>query len=174
MERVHRHVWFTGKNLINILTELPNYGIGRLVTRRRWTMLFPENEPCYLKVTRVKIDCTRPELDQGQVWGELTYRGYKREDLEIQVGAWWKKEWELIRKADEEEFCKFTPKPEHFHVAPSHARMPPLLEAMVLKQRADKGIRVDPDDLPLLDLEIRKTYRHRAYQLASQELIGEY
>ena len=93
--------------------------------------------------------------------------------MEVQIGAWWKREWELIRKTDEEEFCRFTPKPEHFHAAPTHAHMPPLLEAMVRKQREDRGAKAT-DDPPLLKLEIKQSYRHRAYQIESQKLVGEY
>ena len=100
--------------------------------------------------------------------------GYKREGLEALIGAWWKKEWELIRKTDEDNFCKFTPKAEHFHEVPTHAPLPPLLKEMVLKERENRGLKVDPEDPPLLELRIRKTYRHKAYQMEGQKLIGEY
>ncbi|XP_033630782.1 28S ribosomal protein S34, mitochondrial-like [Asterias rubens] len=174
MAAVHRHTWHTGKNLFSILTELPNFGVGRIVTRRRWVQMYPKEEPSYYKITRVKIDCTRPDLDQGEVWGECTYRGYSREGVSVSIGAWWKREWELIRKTDEEEFIKFTPKAEHFHAAPNYVRLPPLLEAMAKKQLDDKGVKVDENDPPLLKLQVNKGYRYNFYQIEGEKSVGEY
>lgn len=53
-----RYVWQTGKNLFEILNQLPNFGVGRIVTLGRWQHFTPER-PSYYKITRVKLDCSK-------------------------------------------------------------------------------------------------------------------
>ncbi|XP_071501628.1 small ribosomal subunit protein mS34-like [Diadema antillarum] len=173
MAVAHAHPWRTGKSLFDILTQLPKFGVGRVVTRTRWQHLWPD-QPSYYRITRVKIDCESLNLGQGEAWGIPTVKGYSSDGIEVRIGAWWKREWRLIRKSEEEEFCAYTPKETDFHQVPTKVPMPPLLAAMMKEERTSKGLPpLGEEGKPLLlDIGIRGGYRNRAFQIPEDELVG--
>lgn len=170
MAGVHAHPWRTGKCLFDILNQLPNFGVGRIVTRTRWQHLRPDT-PSYFRITRVKVNCESPNLAQGEAWGEPTMLGYSRDGMEVKIGAWWKREWKLIRKSEEDEFCAYTPKETDFHAVPNHAPMPPLLAAIIKEEKQARGEEVEE---PLLfDINPRNGYKHRGYQIPGAGVVGQ-
>lgn len=167
----HMHPWRTGKNLFDILSALPNFGVGRIVTRGKWEHDFPSSEPCYFKITRVKVDCTQPNLDKGEAWGIPTMRGYSRDgNNEANIGSAWKREWKLIRKSEEDTYCAFSPKETDFHRVPTHTTVPPLLAEMVKREKASQGLEVEEGPM-LMKLKIASGLRNRAYQIADEVLL---
>ncbi|XP_001178245.1 28S ribosomal protein S34, mitochondrial [Strongylocentrotus purpuratus] len=167
---VHAHPWRTGKSLFDLLNQLPNFGVGRIVTRTRWQHWRPD-QPSYIRITRVKVDCESLNLGQGEAWGIPTMRGYSRDGMEIKVGAWWKREWKLIRKSEEDEFCAYQPKEEDFHQVPNKVAMPPLLAAMLKEEGVIKGTEVE--EPLLLDIKTSRGYRHRGYQVPGANVLGK-
>ncbi|XP_070579472.1 small ribosomal subunit protein mS34-like [Ptychodera flava] len=168
-KEIFEKFFFTGKNLFNICTECHRLGVGRVVTRRRWNLLYPE--PSYYVITRVRIDCGRPNLDGGRIWGKLTWRGYPQ-DGEVMIGAAAKKEWSLVRKSEEKEFCHYNADPiKDFSLAPSETDMPPLLKAMVIQQRQKLGVSTDEE--PKLKVKVRKGTRYRVLQAEDIEELQQ-
>ncbi|XP_077980696.1 small ribosomal subunit protein mS34-like [Glandiceps talaboti] len=168
-KEIFEKFFYTGKSLFNICTSCPRLGVGRMVTRKRWNLLYPE--PSYYTITRVRIDCSRPNLDSGRIWGVLTWRGYK-DDKEVYLGAAVKREWILVRKSDEEEFSRYTPDPiKDFTVAPSYGKLPPLLKAMVLHQQGKLGMITEEE--PKLKLNVVTGSKSRVLQESDVERIKQ-
>ncbi|XP_002735264.1 small ribosomal subunit protein mS34-like [Saccoglossus kowalevskii] len=167
---IFQKFFFTGNNLFNVCMKCPKFGIGRIATRQRWTLLYP-NEPSYFQITRVKIDPSRKDLDGGKIWGVKTWRGYRIEEEKLITSAF-KKEWILIRKSDEKEFCEFQSDPlRDFAVVPSHRPLPPLLKAMVLQQYDNRNI--DTDEEPMLKLVVEKGPETRLLQPEDVERLKQ-
>ncbi|XP_071958152.1 small ribosomal subunit protein mS34-like isoform X2 [Antedon mediterranea] len=102
------------------------------------------------------------ELNGGEVWGIPTWRGYSRDGLQVKISSWFKSEWKVIRKSEEEEFCAYTPKEEDFHVVPNSIPLPPLLRTMTKEKMEKEGNMIE--EKLNLRLTINRTYVNRAYQ----------
>ncbi|XP_062387655.1 28S ribosomal protein S34, mitochondrial [Sardina pilchardus] len=130
--------------LFTLLASMRMFGVGRLLTRKSW--LEEHTEPCYWKITKVKVDYTAENMDHGKAWGILTYKG-KQEDKEREVESVMYHDWRLLPKHEEAEFTWFEPVPE----PPTRFVLyPPLLRAMILSQRAKEGLSTTEE--PLLPL----------------------
>lgn len=166
-----RYVWSTGKNLLDILNQLPNFGLGRVVTLGRWQH-FSRDRPSYYKITKVKVDCSEKNLNHGEVWGVPTKKGYTRDGLEERIKEWYLREWILIRKSEEAEFCSYTPSPYDFKQIPKYVRMPPLFEELVYQERKAKGEDVSkPLSFPKV---IPQDFDSEFYFMEDDETISDY
>ncbi|XP_071813886.1 small ribosomal subunit protein mS34-like [Apostichopus japonicus] len=166
-----RYVWQTGKNLFEILNQLPNFGVGRIVTLGRWQHFTPER-PSYYKITRVKLDCSKENLNHGEAWGVPTIKGYSKDGLEVKIKEWHLNEWKLIRKSEEEDFCSYTPKAEDFKQVPKYVRMPPLLEELVYQEKKAKGEDVSkPIALPK---RLVQDFDSEIYFMEDDDTISDY
>ncbi|XP_056661627.1 28S ribosomal protein S34, mitochondrial isoform X1 [Monodelphis domestica] len=84
--RLPERAWADVRNesrLLQLLSRLPLFGLGRLVTRKSW--LWQHDEPCYWRLTRVRADYTAPNLDHGKAWGILTFQGKENGGLQGSV-----------------------------------------------------------------------------------------
>ncbi|XP_004873748.2 28S ribosomal protein S34, mitochondrial [Heterocephalus glaber] len=131
--------------LLQLLSCLPRFGLGRLVTRKSW--LWQHDEPCYWRLTRVRPDYTAQNLDHGKAWGVLTFKG-KTESEVREIEHTMHHDWRLVPKHEEETFTIFTPGPED-DLRP--VPYPPLLRAMILAERQKNGD--SSVEEPLLSLE---------------------
>nr|DBA19424.1 TPA: hypothetical protein GDO54_015262 [Pyxicephalus adspersus] len=132
------------KRLFTLLAGLRSFGIGRMVTKKSWMEQF--DEPCYWTITKVKVDYTAENMDHGQAWGYLTYRG-KTVSEEHEISKVMYHDWRLIPKHEEENFKNFVPVPE-----PEPVRFlpyPPLLRAIILAELQKEG---KPLTEPMLDI----------------------
>ncbi|XP_006146511.2 28S ribosomal protein S34, mitochondrial [Tupaia chinensis] len=141
--------------LLQLLSRLPLFGLGRLVTRKSW--LWQHDEPCYWRLTRVRPDYTAQNLDHGKAWGILTFRG-KTESEAREIEQVMHHDWRVVPRHEEAAFTACTARPQHtLHSVP----YPPLLRAMILAERQKngdtsteepllhlEGMRVDPWDYP--------------------------
>ncbi|XP_018620229.1 small ribosomal subunit protein mS34 [Scleropages formosus] len=131
--------------LFSLLCGLRLFGVGRLFTRKSW--LQEHEEPCYWRITKVKVDYSAENMDHGKAWGILTFRG--KEDCEVkEVDKVMYHDWRLVPKHEEEELKGFVAVPEP---AARFVTYPPLLRAMILAEARREG-RV-PRQEPLLDLQ---------------------
>ncbi|KAL2100860.1 hypothetical protein ACEWY4_002621 [Coilia grayii] len=140
--------------LFTLLASMRLFGVGRLFTRKSW--LEEHTEPCYWKITKVKVDYTAENMDHGKAWGVLTYKG-KPEDKEREVENVMYHDWRLVPKHEEAKFTLFEPVPE----PPVRSVIyPPLLRAMILAQRAKEGLATTEEPmLPLRrDVVLNKEY----------------
>ncbi|XP_003478508.1 small ribosomal subunit protein mS34 isoform X2 [Cavia porcellus] len=131
--------------LLQLLSRLPRFGLGRLVTRKSW--LWQHDEPCYWRLTRVLPDHTAQNLDHGKAWGVLTFKG-KTESEAREIQHVMHHDWRVVPKHEEEAFTSFTPGPEDDLRSVPY---PPLLRAMILADRQKTG-NLSAEE-PLLSLE---------------------
>ncbi|XP_066498695.1 28S ribosomal protein S34, mitochondrial [Hoplias malabaricus] len=136
------------KTLFTLLAGMCMFGVGRLFTRKSW--LEEHTEPCYWKITKVKVDYTAENMDHGKAWGILTFKG-REEESEQEIDKVMYHDWRLVPKHEEEDFKRFEPVPEP---PVRHVRYPPLLRAMILSQQA-KQLGLDTSNLsePMLPLK---------------------
>lgn len=133
-------------SLLQLLSRLPLFGLGRLVTRKSW--LWQHDEPCYWRLTRVRPDYTAQNLEHGKAWGVLTFKG-RTESEAREIGQVMYHDWRLVPKHEEAAFTAFTPAPPED--APLCVPYPPLLRAMILAERQKKGD--SSTEEPMLNLE---------------------
>ncbi|XP_018407857.1 PREDICTED: 28S ribosomal protein S34, mitochondrial [Nanorana parkeri] len=132
------------KRLFTLLAGLRSFGIGRMVTKKSWLEKY--DEPCYWTITKVKVDYTAENMDHGQAWGHLTYRG-KTEPEEHEISKVMYHDWRLIPRHEEETFKDFIPLPEPEPIR--YVPYPPLLRAIILAQMQKEG---KPLIEPMLDI----------------------
>lgn len=63
-------------SLLQLLSRLPLFGLGRLVTRKSW--LWQHDEPCYWRLTRVRPDYTAQVRVRGFPGAPASGRGRAR------------------------------------------------------------------------------------------------
>lgn len=135
--------------LFTLLAGMRMFGVGRLFTRKSW--LDEHTEPCYWKITKVKVDYTAENMDHGKAWGVLTFKG-KEEPREAEVEKVMYHDWRLVPKHEEEVFKRCEPVPEP---PVRYARYPPLLRAMILAQQA-KQLGLDASTIPEPTLPLKR------------------
>ncbi|KAM8798294.1 small ribosomal subunit protein mS34 [Eudromia elegans] len=147
--------------LFTLLSRLPLFGVGRVVTRKSW--LWEHPEPCYWLITKVKVDYTAENMDHGRAWGYLTFRGKTEEEVR-EIDKVMYHDWRMVPKHEEEAFKKFTPVPEE---TIRYLPYPPLLRAMILAQWQKEGKPITEE--PMLDLE---KVRASSLRVAKQKAKG--
>ncbi|XP_035253012.1 28S ribosomal protein S34, mitochondrial [Anguilla anguilla] len=149
----------TESRLFSLMAGLRLFGVGRLFTRKSW--LSEHQEPCYWKITKVKVDYTAENMDHGKAWGILTFKGKEESEVK-EVDKVVYHDWRLVPKHEEEEFRRFAPVPDQ-DPRPSHAAYPPLLRAMILARRRGEGLAQEAWE-PAIDLHrnilLNKEYFH--------------
>lgn len=136
-----------GKVLFEILAQLRNFGIGRIVTKNEWLRRWPA-QPSYLKIRKVEPKMDR-WLSRGKVLAEWVYRGKP-----LGVYAFEKEvdhsDWRLIHKHDEDQFCRCE-QPFVERRLPSHVPLSPLERFLWQeKQRKQGNESQEPPMLPLV------------------------
>ncbi|XP_031423046.1 28S ribosomal protein S34, mitochondrial isoform X2 [Clupea harengus] len=153
--------------LFTLLASMRMFGVGRIFTRKSW--LEEHIEPCYWKITKVKVDYTAEDMDHGKAWGVMTFKG-KQEDKEREVENAMHHDWRLLPKHEEADFTRFEPVPEP---PIRYVIYPPLLRAMILAQ---KGLSTTEEPmLPLRrDILLSKEYfRNQDQERQRQRQAGE-
>ncbi|KAI1884783.1 hypothetical protein AGOR_G00230060 [Albula goreensis] len=149
--------------LFSLLAGLRLFGLGRLFTRKSW--LSEHQEPCYWKITKVKVDYTAENMDHGKAWGILTFKG-KEEKTVQEIDKVMYHDWRIVPKHEEEAFTWFTPVAD---TTPRHAAYPPLLRAMILAQRHKEGRPLSKE--PIIDLHRSVVFNKEYFR--SQEKAKE-
>uniref|UniRef100_A0A8C2DC80 Mitochondrial ribosomal protein S34 n=1 Tax=Cyprinus carpio TaxID=7962 RepID=A0A8C2DC80_CYPCA len=160
---------FTGKKLntpLYVTAGMRMFGVGRLFTRKSW--LDEQTEPCYWKMTKVKVDYTAEV--HSVCFCILTFRG-KEEPEEREVDKVMYHDWRLVPKHEEEVFrcCEPVPEPPVRYV-----RYPPLLSAMILAQQA-KQLGVDASTVPEPSLPLKwdALLNHEYFRSQDEKKIQE-
>ncbi|KAM4023737.1 small ribosomal subunit protein mS34 [Anomaloglossus baeobatrachus] len=152
------------KRLFTLLSGLRSFGLGRVLTRKSW--LEEYNEPCYWTITKVKVDYTAENMDYGQAWGFLTFRG-KQETEETEISKVMYHDWRVVPRHEENDFKKYTPLPEQEAVP--HVLYPPLLRAIMLAQMQKEGKQVTE---PLLDLQRKRIFSRAKFEEERKARLG--
>ncbi|XP_061182455.1 small ribosomal subunit protein mS34-like [Saccostrea echinata] len=128
MKLFGRHSFFRGKSLMELTAQLKNPK-GRVVTRVSFER-YPEKS--YYILSHVEHGYHGKNLT-GVAWGTKVFRGNKYPKL-IRIDAGGKRDWRLIPKDEEEEFCKIDKVHEpKIKAEDIDTRLPPVME-IVLKR----------------------------------------
>lgn len=129
---------FKGKPLWEILGNLKNFGVGRLVIRNRFQR-YPE--PCYMRILKVAGMPlpTEPYTDRKvMVLVERVFRGHKNSKPVQLDSATYKADYQLVPKDQEHLYLNNTKVPE-MRILPRTTNLPPLFSQMVIRQMKEKG-----------------------------------
>ncbi|KYN40666.1 hypothetical protein ALC56_04975 [Trachymyrmex septentrionalis] len=145
---------FKGKPLWEIVANLKNFGVGRLVIRNRFQR-YPE--PCYMKILKVAGMPLpdRPYIDRKvMVLVEKVFRGNKHSKPVQLDSSTYKADYMLIPKDQEHIFLNNTKVVEK-RILPRTTDLPPLFSQLIINQMKAKGIAVSTE--PKLDLQYNLT-----------------
>ncbi|XP_049957203.1 28S ribosomal protein S34, mitochondrial [Schistocerca serialis cubense] len=141
---------FRGKPLWEILGNLKNFGVGRIVVR---SMFERYDEPCYFVIRKVEA-MPNEETRKVCVWAEKIFRGRKYPYLVKISSVTYKADYRLIHKHEE---CAYThaqnaessEKPAR--LLPRTAPFPPLLKELIIRDCLARGEKVTEEPrMPLV------------------------
>ncbi|KAJ6639962.1 28S ribosomal protein S34, mitochondrial [Pseudolycoriella hygida] len=145
---------FKGKTLWEIVGNLKNFGVGRVVVRQMFQR-YPE--PSYMRITKVEALPVPAEGDRKvKVWVEKTFRGRTLEKLVEIHSTSYKTDYLLIPKNKEAEVCRPFKLPEP-KILPQTIEFPPLLREFIKKETGQEN--------PLLTMSIESS-REKTYRVA--------
>ncbi|RLU23420.1 hypothetical protein DMN91_003624 [Ooceraea biroi] len=145
---------FLGKPLWEILGNLKNYGVGRIVIRSRFQR-YPE--PSYLRI--LKVAALPPPTEaysdrKVMVLAERVFRGMK-DPKPIQIdSASYKADYMLIPKDKEHLYTESNAKLPEKRILPRTTDFPPLFAELIMQQMKAKGEAVV--DKPQMTLQYNK------------------
>ncbi|CAG9831566.1 unnamed protein product [Diabrotica balteata] len=158
---------FKGKSLWEILGNLKNYGIGRIIIRSKLER-YPEKS--YMKVLKVETlqNPEKPSMDNTRkikVWVEDTFRGKTFPEPVLIEGISYKTDYRLLPKDEEEEYCK-TSAYKYQKILPKTMDFPPLLKEIIKRIAKSKGENVTED--PKLNIFYNQTSLQHSYRVAEE------
>ncbi|KAL0099123.1 hypothetical protein PUN28_020281 [Cardiocondyla obscurior] len=140
---------FKGKPLWEILGNLKNFGVGRIVIRNRFQR-YPE--ACYMKILKVAGMPlpTEPYTDRHvMVLVEKVFRGLKSPRPIQMDSSTYKADFRLIPKDQEHLFLNNT-KVQETKILPKTTDFPPLFSQIIKRQMKAKGVEISEEPkLPL-------------------------
>jgi len=143
---------FRGKTLWEIVGNLKNLGIGRIVTRSRFER-YPE--PTYMKILKVET-LPKPENEsmddvrKVRALVEKTFRGKTIPKPILIESASYKTDYKLVPKDEEANFCSNIPKSETpKRILPRFMEFPPLMKELIVREAKMKGMEASKEDLEL-------------------------
>ncbi|XP_018574294.1 uncharacterized protein LOC108913255 [Anoplophora glabripennis] len=155
---------FKGKTLWEIVGNLKNFGIGRIITRGMYER-YPE--PSYFKILKVET-LPNPEtvsfdnVRKVRVWVEKTFRGKVFPSPIIMESATYKADYRLIPKDEEEKFCKTVVKDET-KIFPKYFEFPPVMKELILRDMKAEGS--DATDELKLEIVYNRISRKTKYRI---------
>ncbi|XP_014477360.1 PREDICTED: uncharacterized protein LOC106745884 [Dinoponera quadriceps] len=140
-----------GKPLWEILANLRNFGVGRIVLR---SILQRYPEPCYMKILKVAAmpPTNEPYTDRKViVLADVVFRGMK-ESTPMQLdNTTYKADFVLVPKDQEHLYTGVTVPPAEKRVLPRTMEFPPLYLQMLMRDIKAKGI-AEPAKQPQLNI----------------------
>ncbi|CAI2347469.1 unnamed protein product [Caenorhabditis sp. 36 PRJEB53466] len=124
-----------GKFLWEILAQLRNFGVGRLVTKNEWARKWPSN-PSYLKILRAEPGMDR-WLFEGKLYAEWVFRGKYLGIYEFSKDLN-RSDWQLVHKHLEKSYTSAAA-PMKELVVPDSFPLPPLQVHFALKTAQKNG-----------------------------------
>lgn len=117
-----------GKTVFEILANLKNFGVGRMLTKNEWNSY---TEPSYHIIKRVQTYMD-PELKYGTIWCETVIRGKRLPGIRpIGPNVTYKPDFRLIPKDEEEQFIGGYPikdLADDKNILPKYYQLPPLMQ----------------------------------------------
>ncbi|XP_026731158.1 uncharacterized protein LOC113496197 [Trichoplusia ni] len=138
---VGRTTDFKGKTLWEIVGNLKNFGVGRIIVRSVFER-YPE--PSYMKIVKVE---TTPDEERRRVriWVEKTFRGRKLPNLTEIYRTSYKPDYKLIPKNEEAKLLNAVGLHETQEILPNRIEMPALMKKFIIKDHENKGLEIVSD-----------------------------
>jgi small subunit ribosomal protein S34 len=138
---IGRRTDFRGKTLWEIVGNLKNFGIGRIVVRSRFERY---QEPSYLKIVKVEpLPCPEVQNMDNQrkvrVLVEKTFRGKTFPNPITIESASYKTDYRLLATDEEKAYCKMVELKSELPIYPKTMDFPPLLKELLIKEKKAKG-----------------------------------
>lgn len=157
---------FVGKTLFEILANLRNFGINRMLLKQEEIVKNP-GERCYYIVRKVE-PVMDDKLQEGAIYAERVFKGAKVPGLFFVNEESWHTDWQLVPKDKESEYRIDSDKLiEHGHpdtvtVLPRWMEVPPLLDVYMRRHyKARGGVTVAPVKLDTRLMNIKMHYDFR-------------
>ncbi|XP_046467164.1 uncharacterized protein mRpS34 [Neodiprion pinetum] len=151
---------FKGKSLWEIVGNLKNGGIGRIVARQMFER-YPE--PSFIKILKVEA-LPYEEPRKVSVLVERTFRGVKFDRPVLIRAASYKSDYQLIPKDQEAAYCKIE-KPRTMSILARTCDYPPLYKEMLIRKMKAKGTPITEE----LKLEIQHTTSTNKFARVAEE-----
>lgn len=128
---------FKGKTVWEIIGNLKNLGVGRIIAR---SMFERYPEPSYLKIIKVET-LPNEENRKVKIWVEKTFRGKKAPKLVEMCSVTYKTDFKLIPKDEEASYCqrKGVEIKSVERILPNAIPFPPLLRELIINDLLLKG-----------------------------------
>ncbi|XP_066150319.1 small ribosomal subunit protein mS34 [Euwallacea fornicatus] len=162
---------FKGKSLWEILGNLRNMGVGRIVTRSKFER-YPE--PSYMKILKVEplpqpVNQPPDYLRNVRVLVQKTFRGKTIKDPILIESTSYKTDYRLIPKHEETTYCKLTQpsEPTAQKILPRTMEFPPLLRELIKRECISTKGQVENKDLQL-EISYNKRSLNSKYVIAKE------
>lgn len=171
---------FVGKTLFEILANLKNFGVNRMLIKQEELLQNPRKR-CYYIVKKVE-PVMDEKLQEGAIYAERVYRDAKVPGLVFVDDESWHTDWQLIPK-DEEHKYRIDPADlkEHGHpstvtVMPRWLQVPPLMDVFLRRHYQMRGgVTLAPVKMDTSPMQIRMDYPlqrlekpHERYRIAEE------
>ncbi|KAL1506824.1 hypothetical protein ABEB36_006114 [Hypothenemus hampei] len=160
---------FRGKSLWEILGNLKNFGVGRIVARN---ILERYPEPSYIKILKVET-LPHPENESPdnqrkiRVLVEQTFRGKTSPVPVLMERISYKPDFKLIPKDEEANYCKKIESVKDTRILPRTMEFPPLLKYLVAQDILNNKGKVTNEDFQL-EIAYNKRSRNVKYKIAGE------
>ncbi|XP_030385140.1 uncharacterized protein LOC115632222 [Scaptodrosophila lebanonensis] len=158
IQYIGRTTDFRGNTLWELVANLPNWGVGRMLIRNMFQR-YPE--PCFMRILKVQAVDEKPgEERKVRVTVEKTWRGVTQpKPVEIYSTSY-KADYELVPVEEEQKFLKNTKKVGEV-ILPNKIEFPPLLREYIREETGESN--------PLMNVHFKKTYNKQARIAAEGE-----
>ncbi|XP_076292591.1 mitochondrial ribosomal protein S34 [Lasioglossum baleicum] len=166
---IGRTTTLKGKSLWEILGNLKNFGVGRMVIRSQYQR-YPE--PCYMRILKVSALPMIGEANPDNVRKvvalvERTFRGETKEKPVQLESVTYKSDYVLIPKDEESRYLN-APGRLPMRVMPSEIEFPPLLKEILIRE----AIKREGKEYPVVEPKLRLKYNLtgvKGYIVAKQQ-----
>lgn len=160
---IGRTTTFKGNRLWEIIGNLKDFGVGRIVVRGRHDR-YPEKS--WFKIVRAE-----PAMDKenmyGNVWAEKVFRGVKIDGVNNIGKTAYKPDYQLIPKHEESSYCQLSEERKMMRrVLPAQLPLPPLLQEMIALDYKSAGKELEKP------MQMKAIYNNRAsvqYELTNDD-----
>lgn len=170
---------FIGKTLFEILANLRNFGLNRMLIKQEELLKNP-GQKCYYIVKKVE-PVLDEKLEQGAIYAEKVYRGAKVPELVLVDDESWHTDWQLIPKDEEDSYRVPDEKllvhgqAETVTVLPRWMEVPPLMDIFLRRHYDARKISSPSVDMSQTPMRIRMHYEfskinkpHQLHRIAEE------
>nr|CAH7718529.1 unnamed protein product [Callosobruchus chinensis] len=153
---------YKGKTLWEILGNLKNNGVGRIVARNKFE--------CYYKILKVETlaNPQEPSVDslrKVRALVEKTFRGKTFPKPVLLESSTYKTDYILIPKDEEEKYCKKPVSSVAEHILPRTMEFPPLLKELLIREAEARGQKIEE---PKLEVAYNRRSIKTSYRVAKE------